>query len=156
SLPSHNRSERVLAAGYRGRERSVGRMETKLCPAQERALAGLLRGLQVGQGLVLQGEAGMGKTGLLRELHRAEGGAFLTIQQFVDAMRGQHPLAMEETFGQMVMAALQAHDLVIVDDLDLVTNVVGSCRSYPRAGFLDAPLAVLTSYAVEARKKLIF
>ncbi|HVF10205.1 MAG TPA: ATP-binding protein, partial [Abditibacteriaceae bacterium] len=129
---------------------------TKLCPAQQEAFDGLTRGLPVGNVLVLWGGTGTGKTVVLRELHRTLGGAFLNMKDFVDAMREQHPLALEETFGRLVMDALAAHEAVIVDDLHLLANVVGGCGAYPRSNFLDAPLVVLATYAAEAGKKLIF
>jgi transitional endoplasmic reticulum ATPase len=127
-----------------------------LCPAQDRAFAGLLTGLTHGDLLVLYGGAGMGKTTVLRRLHAELGGAFLTMSELVDAMRARHPLALEETLGQMLMEALAAHPVVIVDDLNLLTSVADTCSNYPRAGFLDAPLSVAAAYAVETGKKLIF
>jgi transitional endoplasmic reticulum ATPase len=131
-------------------------METRLCPAQQRAREGLLRCLVLGNVVVLYGGAGLGKTTVLREIHDGVGGAFLTMKEFLDAMRSRHPFSMEETFGQMVMEAMAANDLVIVDDLDLLSDAIGSCTSYPRAGFLDAPLAVVAAYAAEVGKKLLF
>ncbi|MGH9838536.1 MAG: AAA family ATPase [Blastocatellia bacterium] len=105
---------------------------------------------------MLYGSVGAGKTTLLRELHREIGGVFLGIRDFVEAMRGRHPLALEETFEQMVMDAISAHDAVIVDDLHLVNNIVCCHHFYPRLGFLNAPLTALSVYAIEAKKRLIF
>ncbi len=131
-------------------------MATNLCPAQQRAHEGLRHGLKQGNIVVLYGADGAGKTTVLREIQAGAGGAFLTIKEFLDAMRSRHPLSMEETLGQMMMDAMAAHDLVIVDDLDLLSNAIGGCSSYPRAGFADAPLAVVAAYASEAGKKLVF
>src|SRR5207237_6366088 len=111
-------------------------MEATLCPAQQRALEGLRQGLGHGNVVVLSGGAGVGKTTVLRELHHSAGGALLTIKQFLDAIRSHHPLSIEETFGQMVMADLHAHDVVIVDDLDLLSTATAVCSSYPGSDFL--------------------
>src|ERR1051325_1098828 len=127
-----------------------------LSPAQQPAYDGLLEGLPVAHIFALHGETGMGKTTILRELHRSVGGAFLTMQEFVDRMRGQHPLQIEETFEQMVMDALSANEIVFLDDLHLVSAVVSGCYMYPRSGFLNAPLTSLTAFAIENNKKLIF
>lgn len=97
-------------------------MPTQLCPAQQQAYDGLMRILPMSQAFLLYGSTGAGKTTVLSEVHRAVGGAFLTMKNFVDAMRGQHPLAMEETYEQMVMTAMMMHDVVIVDDLHLIAN----------------------------------
>jgi SpoVK/Ycf46/Vps4 family AAA+-type ATPase len=131
-------------------------METSLCPAQQHAFDGLSAALPDGHVFVLSGGVGMGKTTVLRALHRQVGGAFLTIKNVVDALRPRHPLAVEETFAELVMTALHGHDRVFVDDLHLVTDVVCGCGNYPRAGFLNGPLTTLTTYAGEAGKKLIF
>jgi ATP-dependent 26S proteasome regulatory subunit len=131
-------------------------VETALCPAQQSAFDSLSCALPHGHVFVLSGGTGMGKTTLLRALHRQVGGAFLTIKDLVDALRPRHPLAVEETFEELVMAALLAHDHVIVDDLHLVADVVGGCGAYPRSGFLNGPLTTLSAYAGEVGKKLIF
>src|ERR1700730_4744973 len=98
-------------------------MATPLCPAQQRAYDGLVASLPVSDILVLQGDAGMGKTTVLHELHRHAGGVYLTVKEFIDAMRSRHPLALEETFEQWVREALTAHQTVLLDDFHLITNV---------------------------------
>lgn len=131
-------------------------MSIKLCPAQQRAFEELMRMSTVGKVLVLFGNSGTGKTTVLREAHRELGGAFLNMREFTEAMRGHHPLSLEETFEEIVMEALGAHDVVIVDDLHLLNNVVCCGHFYPRMSFLNAPLTTLSAYASEAKKLLIF
>ena len=129
-------------------------MAIKLCPAQQQALDQISSMLPVGNLFVLYGTTGAGKSTVLSEIHRHMGGAFLNMKNLIDRMRGQHPLALEETFEQMVMEALQQHDTVHVDDLHLL-NLVCQSHIYPRHGFLHAPLATLSAYAIESKKKLI-
>ena len=131
-------------------------MTNQLCPAQQQALRVLTHGMSVGSLLVLFGGTGLGKTTVLAELHRAVGGAFLNMKDFVGALRGQHPLAVEETFERLVMDALLAHDHVIVDDLHMLNNVVCGGHFYPRLGLLNAPAKTLAAYAEGAGKKLVF
>jgi ATP-dependent 26S proteasome regulatory subunit len=132
-------------------------MATRLCPAQQQAFEGLRRGLSIGNILVLWGATGMGKTIVLRELHRSAGGVFLTVRELVEGMGDRHPLAIEETFTRIVMEALASGDPVFVDDLDRVDAVVGSCAHfYPRRNFLDAALLMLATYAAEAGRRLVF
>jgi len=131
-------------------------MSIKLCPAEQRAFEALISISSVGHTLALYGGTGAGKSTVLREAHRELDGAFLNMKDFVEAMRGRHPLALEETFEEMVMGALRAHDVVIVDDLHLLNNVVCCGHVYPRMGFLNAPLTTLSTYAAEAGKRLLF
>jgi transitional endoplasmic reticulum ATPase len=131
-------------------------MKTQLCPAQQAALDGLAGGLAHNHIFVLSGDTGMGKTTVLQAVHRKIAGVFLSMKDFLDAHKARHPLALEETFTSLVMDALVAHDHVIVDDLHLLAEVVSGCGAYPRTGLLNMPLTVLTTYAAEAGKKLIF
>src|SRR5579863_8719244 len=91
---------------------ALHRMTHPLTPAQQRALNGVSAGLSIGRVVTLTGSAGMGKTTLLRHVHAVHGGAFLTTKEYIDTLRPCHPLAMEETFEQLVMDALLAHDCV--------------------------------------------
>src|SRR5947207_1205532 len=131
-------------------------MELTLCPAQQTAFDALTAALADGNVFVLSGGTGQGKTTVLRAVHRQTGGAYLAARDFLDAMRSRHPLAIEEAFEEIVLAALQANDFVVVDDLNLITDVVGGCGAYPRAGLINAPLTTVSVYAAQAGKKLIF
>ena len=73
----------------------------------------------------------------------------------MDSMMSHQPSAIEEAFLQMLDRALASHDTVIVDDLHLVTAVVGSC-DYGRAFLLDAALTAALADAAIQRKTLIF
>jgi transitional endoplasmic reticulum ATPase len=132
-------------------------MTIQLCPAQQQGLDGLLRLLPIGSVFAFSGATGSGLTTVLHEVHRSIGGVFLPMKDLLDGLRGQHPLALEETFEQLVMKALARNDTVILDDVDLLDEVINSgCRSYPRGGLLEIPFNALTSHATETGKKLIF
>jgi SpoVK/Ycf46/Vps4 family AAA+-type ATPase len=130
-------------------------MTNSLCPGQQLAFDRLCASLPHGPIFTVIADAGMGKTTVLRALHDQIGGTFLTCKDYLAALRKQHPLAIEESFEDLVMAALGASDCVIVDDLHLLTDVVGGCGNYPRAGLLNVPLTTLTTFAQEKHKKLI-
>ncbi len=130
-------------------------MPVRLSPSQQRGYDELRRLLPLGNVFVLAGNDGVGRTAVLRELHREVGGAWLNMQDFTSALRQRDPAALEETFEQIVLDALEAHDTVIVDDLRMLSNVT-SHHFYPRYGLLDAPLTTLTSYATDSGKKLVF
>src|SRR5437868_3990034 len=106
-------------------------MAVALCPAEQLAFDELLRVLSLGNVVALGGETGMGKTTVLQEAHRAVGGAFLTMKDYIDALRRQHPAAMEETFEEMVMRALTDEDCVLVDDLHLLSQLLCCHPWYP-------------------------
>ncbi len=130
-------------------------MSVPLTPAQQRAFDELLRLLPLGNVFVLAGNAGAGRTTVLRRLHGETGGAFLGMKDLTAALRPRDPVALEETFEQLVLGALEAEDTVIVDDLTPLT-ALSAHSFYPRHGLLNAPLTTLTSFAAEAGKKLVF
>src|SRR5204863_779661 len=84
------------------------------------------------------------------------GGAFLNMKDFVDAATGKHPLALEETLNELIFNALEAHPLVIVDDIHLLDLAAGGCHFYPRSGYLNSVMMALCTYVLETKSKLIF
>jgi ATP-dependent 26S proteasome regulatory subunit len=132
-------------------------MTKTLSPAQQRAFDGVLDALTIGHVINIWGNTGMGVTTMLQALHRVTGGAFLTMKDFVDAMRSRHPLAIEETFEQLVLDALKTNSCVLIDDLVPLLGMVtgGGCGAYPRPNYFQAPLITLATYAAAADKKLI-
>jgi ATP-dependent 26S proteasome regulatory subunit len=134
----------------------TGNTDIQLCPAQKRTFESLAQGVQVGSILRLWGGVGRGKTTILRQLHRQLGGAFLNIKDFVEASARNHPLALEETLYRLVWDALQAHPVVILDDVHLVDLFSTGCHFYPRSGYLNSIMMGLCTYAQQTGKKLIF
>jgi ATP-dependent 26S proteasome regulatory subunit len=128
----------------------------QLCPAQKRAFDSLRAGVQVGSILRVWGGTGRGKTTVLRELHKETGGAFLNMKEFVEASADRHPLALEETLYRLIMDALKANPLVIVDDVHLLDLFSAGCHFYPRSGYFNSIMMGLCTYALEAKKRLVF
>lgn len=118
------------------------RIQPGLSPVQQSAAAALLEGLSVGGVLALLGEAGTGKTTILRHLHALRGGAFVVVREFAQGLR-----AIED--------ALHAHDLLLVDDLHLVTYIVGR-HNDPRLYLIDAELTALLAESAALRKTILF
>ena len=74
--------------------------------ARQKALRTLSDAIDRGGSCVLWSGEGLGKTTLLREVHRRLGGAMLGAGDVLDAMAGRHPLCMEEAFFKVVWDAL--------------------------------------------------
>jgi len=127
-----------------------------LCPAQKRASDALGTGVGAGSILRLWSGTGRGKTTVLRELHRQAGGAFISMKDFVEVSATRHPLALEETLYHLIMQALKANPMVIVDDVHLLDLYSSGCHFYPRSGYFNSIMMGLCTYALEAGKKLVF
>jgi ATP-dependent 26S proteasome regulatory subunit len=112
--------------------------------------------MQMGSILRLWGGTGRGKTTVLRELHRQAGGAFLNMKDFVEASATKHPLALEETLYHLIIETLKTNSLVIVDDLHLLDLNACGCHFYPRGGYFNTMMMGLCTYALGAKKKLVF
>jgi hypothetical protein len=118
-----------------------------LAPAQQRAMAGIIGDLSEVNVIVLGSAAGMGRTTVLHRVQETAGGALVEARQFMQAR--------EEAFLDSVEQALAVHDLAIIDDLHLVTNMVNHHRS-PRAHLFDAALTGIMGQAAGRGKKLVF
>src|SRR5512138_3036073 len=109
-----------------------------LCPAQKRAFDYAMAGVQLGSIVRVRGGTGRGKTTVLCEMHKQLGGAFLNMKGFVEMAGTKHPLALEETLYRLVMDALAANSLVIVDDIHLVDLFSAGCHFYPRGQYFNS------------------
>lgn len=129
--------------------------EVVLTPAQRAAFDSVIEGISVSGVVVLRGAAGRGKTTILQQVHAATGGILLGIAQFTRRLAERHPLAIEETFLQVLEEALEGYDLVMVDDLHLITDITDACN-YRRENVLDAVLMTILNDAAARGKKLMF
>jgi ABC-type phosphate/phosphonate transport system ATPase subunit len=131
------------------------KLEIVLTPVQQEAANSLLQSLAVSPVTVLSGAAGAGKTTILKAVQAMQGGIFLGAQQFMNARQAQGPAAIEEAFFRMIEDAIQSHNLVLVDDLSLVTNAIGG-GGHGRVHLLDAALTAILAEARVLGRKLIF
>ena len=126
-----------------------------LTPVQQAAAESLVHGVASCDVLVLQGDAGSGKTTVLQRLRTAAGGELIGARQFLNALRAHPPMALEEAFYDLVNGALAKHDFVMLDDLHLIASIVESC-DYPRANLLTLVLTAILDQAGSTHKKLLF
>lgn len=130
-------------------------LEIVLTHVQLEAANSLLEGLAVSPVAVLSGAAGAGKTTILKAVQARQGGVFLGAQRFMNARHTQGPAAIEEAFFRMIEDAIEIHDLVLVDDLSMVTNAIGGAGD-GRAHLLDEGLTAILAEGRVLGRKLIF
>jgi adenylate kinase family enzyme len=123
-----------------------------LTPAQEQALQWLLGAIPAADVLVLRGRAGAGKSTILARVHAARGGTLLSLRPLMRSLASHQ---VEDALLRTIERALDTDNLVIVDDLHMITRIVGS-RDYARTYLLDAALTSILAEAAAARKKLVF
>jgi SpoVK/Ycf46/Vps4 family AAA+-type ATPase len=128
---------------------------TVLTPAQQKAADGLLEGIAVGGVLLLRGPSGSGKTTILEMIHALRGGALIGARELAAAMASKDAGPIEEAFLRLIEDAMAAHELVIVDDLHLVTSVVEG-PNYPNTYLLDAALTALLTEARANNRTVVF
>jgi transitional endoplasmic reticulum ATPase len=123
--------------------------------AQQAVAQGVIEGISAGEVVLLRGDAGFGKTTVLQHVQETCGGLLLGIGQFTRRLGDRHPLAIEETFLEVMEESLEGNDIVLVDDLHLLADIAQSCN-YPRGNLFDAALVTLLSDAAARGKKLVF
>src|SRR5689334_1379810 len=126
-----------------------------LSPVQQKAADALREGISVGGVLMLEGEPGSGKTAILEHLHAELGGALTGVHDFLASLGEHNPGAIEEAFLRPIEDAMNAHDLIFVDDLHLVTDIVAR-HNYSRRYLLEAALTALLAEARVLNKTLVF
>jgi hypothetical protein len=132
-----------------------GALKITLSPTQREAADGALLGLRRADCAVVRDLGSDGKTTVLEYVHSEMGGSRIGIREFLSKLNQYEPSAMEEAFLDLMEAEMDKHDLVLVDDLHLITNVVESC-DYNRKGLFDAVLTATLTHAAAAGKKLLF
>jgi predicted AAA+ superfamily ATPase len=125
-----------------------------LSPAQQKAFEALRDGIDACNIVVFKCRPCCGRTTILRQIRGAMGGVMLGMQEFMQSLAQGDPSALEESFVRMVEGALTTSDLVLLDDLHLVTQVVQSC-DYQRCYLLDAALTALIARSELLQKKLV-
>jgi Holliday junction resolvasome RuvABC ATP-dependent DNA helicase subunit len=116
-----------------------------LSPVQEKAVLALLEGIVDRRVLVLYGSPGSGKTTVLRKVHEQCGGAFIA----VSGCRG----SVEGAFLRAIEVAIHTYEVILVDDLHLVT---GAARRGMRRYLLDAALTGLLGEAGVLNRTMVF
>ncbi len=129
--------------------------EIVLNPVQQEAANSLLVRLSASPVTVLSGEAGVGKTTILKVLQTMQGGVYLGAQQLMNTRMEQGPAAIEEAFFRMIEDAIQSYNLLLVDDLSLVTGaILGEGRG--RLHLLDAALTAILAEARVLDRRIVF
>ena len=127
----------------------------QLIPAQEAPYRVLKYALGVGSLLLLTSASGRGRSTVLRKLHEETGGGFISSKDFIEGSAERHPLSLEETLHSCVMSALRQHEIVYVDDIDLIHDPTSSCHFYPRGNYVETALLELSESAIRSGKKLV-
>lgn len=137
---------------YDSKDESLGM--SRLTPAQESAFQALKYAMSAGNLLLLTSHSGRGRTTVLRRLHEETDGGFITSKEFLEASGARHPLSLEEALHSAVATALDKHDIVYVDDVDLIHDA-SSCHFYPRGQYVETAMLELTEIAARHGKKLV-
>jgi ATP-dependent 26S proteasome regulatory subunit len=118
-----------------------------LAPVQQKALDNLLDAAQPGRVVALLSMPGRGRTTLLRAAHAQLGGLLLGAAEMQAAIAGRHPLAIEDALYDLLANALEAHEVVLLDDAHLALATLESCHSYPRARLVNVAFTALIAQA---------
>ncbi|MEI9814265.1 MAG: hypothetical protein WDO18_17185 [Acidobacteriota bacterium] len=126
-----------------------------LSPTQRKAADEILLALQRDHCAVLQDHGSNGKSTVLDHIHDALGGSRVGAREFLSALSARDPAGIEEAFLDLMDAHMDAHDLVILDDLHLIKEVVEG-YDYPRQRLFDVVMTALLAKMSVAGKKLVF
>jgi len=126
-----------------------------LLPVQQKALEMLLEATQTDTIALLRGRPRSGKTTILKRLQTESGGVLLGLRDSANVVDSDAPSFIEEGFLRMMQDALSSYDLVIIDDLQVITTVTHNSDP-ERAYLLDAALTAMIGEAVFLKKTMVF
>ena len=98
---------------------------------------------------------GHGRTFMLKRFAEEKNGHLLRLADFFEDIRSLHPLAIEEGIAATLHQALNAHDLVIVDDFHHISNLVESCYGKARPSILDVVFDTMLQRLEQTGKRLV-
>ena len=128
---------------------------TRLAPNQQIACDAITVSLRPGAILLLAGHPGMGKTTVMRRVRDLTEGALVGMREFIDRLANRRQNAIEQVFLEILEDALTLNEVVLVDDLHLITGITHR-DSYPLGGLLEAALEALVAGAAAVGKQLVF
>ncbi|WDD90364.1 AAA family ATPase (plasmid) [Burkholderia sp. FERM BP-3421] len=135
---------------------STQKERAALTPSQEKTLNTLLRITPLLPAIVLQGAAGSGKTRVLKQLAADLDARFLPLGEVLNRFNRQdHPLRGEETLREVLGVALLDADVLVVDDIEVMTAFSRNAYASPRVGYIAAMLTELVDEAVARGKHVI-
>jgi transitional endoplasmic reticulum ATPase len=105
-----------------------------LSPAQTAAHDQIARILGASPAVTLLGTPGSGRSAILRRLAQELGGSYVSVKEFLAAASAGHPLAFEDGFMAVVVAAFAATPVVVIDDFEYLAVVTN--RNMVRGGYL--------------------
>jgi ATP-dependent 26S proteasome regulatory subunit len=136
--------------------RQRARPLTNLSPAQETAYALLTSAVAASHLVLLEGEAGAGKTTMLARLVAEMGGRRLTCRDLYASNANAPHAALDGALFRLVEAALDRHDVVVVEDFDALGNIVDSFVGNPRGYYWQTGFGSLLDRARNQGKVLVF
>ena len=126
-----------------------------LTPVQQQAFDGIVLGQEAGQLFRLSCRNGCGRTTILQALQARLGGVILGCPELFQGAQGGHPLSLEDAFANAVLEALQQHDVVLLDDWHVASEVLTGCHTYPRSGYVNTAMMAVVSEVERGTAKLI-
>jgi transitional endoplasmic reticulum ATPase len=131
-------------------------MVTSLSPGQRTAFDRVVGSLATTRVAAVSAVPGFGRTSVLRALHEKYGGALVGARDFLESLRGTHPIALEEMIHALILTTLADTDYVFVDDFHLVAQATALHQIYPRGQFLHSVISSVSSFAEAASKTIVF
>lgn len=126
----------------------------QLSPTQQQTVEQALTLSSPGSVVVIQSAAGQGRSTIIRDLQQRLGGRLLTSRDFVLAQLDNHPFKFEEAIFRLLSEAFQSHQVVLIDDFDLVMETANNYESQ-RCYFVNLVLRAITEEIIGTARRLL-
>lgn len=126
-----------------------------LSPSQQSAYDSLAAAWPTHPFLYLWTRTGLGRTTILETLRREMDAKRLSLRDFARKQLDRHPLAIEDTLGDLIEENLSSSQTLILDDLHLLLEVGDGC-SYPRDDYFEVIGQAIAERVQETGGRVIF
>ncbi len=134
--------------------RAQGLLRERLTPSQQIAFDKAMAAFNSNSIVLVESEAGMGKTTLLRAMHRQTGGKFLDAEDILRAHARAEPNEYEQVVYDTIRDAIEGHDVVYFDNVGDY-QAASHAQAYHRPEVFDAVFKAIYDAVDLAGKKFI-
>lgn len=134
--------------------RTQGRLRDRLTPSQQLAFDKAMAAFNSNSTVLVESEAGMGKTSILHAMHRQTGGKFLDAEDILRAHARSEPQEYEQVVFDTIRDAIDGYDTVYFDNVGDY-QMASHAYAYHRPEIFDAVFKALYDSVDFLGKKFI-
>lgn len=104
---------------------------------------------------ITQASDSLGRTTVLKKFQRQSGAHWIDVRPFVASVAAGHPMAMEDAAWRVLMAAIEEHSHIIVDDFHLLFEFAVGILGYLRSSYYSTVMHAIRLAASSRKCRIV-